>query len=283
MVPLCVPIRDKDIAKRAGARYNPTERVWECAADLLNHPALQPYIPRMHRPGLVGPVIRPWLVPSPLWGINLRALLPKQQWDVVRRDAYARAGKRCIVCGGRGDKWPVEADEAWDYDDERCVQTLKGVIALCPRCHQIRHWGSTEIKGQRAGAYAQLIRVNRWSTYEADRAIETAFELWEQRSQKAWTSDFSWVQRHYDFEITEEGFARAQEVHKSFPNPFQPPAVTPPPEATPALEAVAIVAPIVLPKVILAPAPRATTTPSPRSASWTLLAKLRQTLRRPWN
>lgn len=272
MVPLCVPIRDKDIVKRAGARYNPTDRVWECTSEQLGHPALQPYIPRMYRPGLAGPIIRPWLVPSPLWGINLRALLTKDQWNLIRRDAYMRHGWRCSVCGGKGDKWPVEADEAWDYDDVRCVQTLRGVIALCPRCHQIRHWGSTELKGQTDAAYAHLLRVNRWSEREADDAIEAAFDLWETRSLKTWTSDFAWVGRHYGFEITADGLARADDVHRSFPDPFERQIAPSPPTAP------------ITPARPPAATPRSAPPPlsPPRLGSWSIWSKLGQPFRRPW-
>lgn len=46
--------------------------------------------------------------------------------DRLRRQAYEQAGKRCRVCGGRGPQWPVEAGEAWDYEDATHTQTLKG-------------------------------------------------------------------------------------------------------------------------------------------------------------
>lgn len=222
MIPLCVPFDEKDIAKRAGARFNASSRCWECPEHLLRQSALRTYLPRMYLPERAGPVLRPWLVPSPLWGINLRSLLPAEQWDVIRRDAYARAGRRCRVCGGAGDQWPVEADEAWAYDDDRCIQTLKGVIALCPRCHEVRHWGKTELKGRSDLAYAQLLYVNKWSPAEADAAIEEAFDLWERRSQKAWTSDISWVEQYYGFKVTDEGKARAVQVNASFHVPFAP-------------------------------------------------------------
>lgn len=32
------------------------------------------------------------MVPEECWYANLRSVLSKQQWDAVRKDAYARAG-----------------------------------------------------------------------------------------------------------------------------------------------------------------------------------------------
>ena len=31
--------------------------------------------------------------------------------------------------------------EIWHYDDENFVQTLIGLIALCPSCHKSKHYG----------------------------------------------------------------------------------------------------------------------------------------------
>ena len=141
-VPICVPYARRAEAKAAGAVWQIKERFWACDPSLLQTDAyrdLKPFVPRMYRPDLDGPALRPWLVPSPLWGKNLRAILSTEDWDRVRRHAYEEAGRRCRVCGGRGPKWPVEADEGFAYDDEALTHTLMGVIGLCPTCHEVRH------------------------------------------------------------------------------------------------------------------------------------------------
>ena len=81
------------------------------------------------------------LVPKDLFFRSLRSLVTKQSWDVIRREAYKKAGYRCEICGGKGDRWPVECHEIWEHDDERHIQYLKGTIALCPNCHMIKHTG----------------------------------------------------------------------------------------------------------------------------------------------
>ena len=219
LIPLCVPYGGRGQAKAAGARWNPEQRQWECEPELLSgpsYPRLRPFVPRMHRPDLAGPAIRPWLVPSPLWGKNLRALLLPQQWDEVRRAAYGRAGYRCIVCGGRGPEWPVEADEAWSYDDERLIHKLVGVVALCPDCHAVRHWGHSELHGKGEAAFAKLMAVNRWTEDQAGAAVDEAFEVWSRRSEQTWTSDYGWVAREHGFEISAEGYARAEAANREY-------------------------------------------------------------------
>lgn len=112
---LCVPKESAGIVREAGARWNAELGVWTCTIEGLRteqYDLLHPFVPRRFRPDLEGPVIRPWMVPQSLWGKNLRAVLRKQDWDVVRKTAYQQAGHRCCVCGGRGPRWPVEADKA---------------------------------------------------------------------------------------------------------------------------------------------------------------------------
>jgi len=61
-IPLCVPFSRKEEARQAGARWHLGERVWQCDRDLLSSPAypgLRPFVPRMFRPELSAPFIRP--------------------------------------------------------------------------------------------------------------------------------------------------------------------------------------------------------------------------------
>ena len=217
VIALCVPFASKDEARKAGARWDREQRVWTCERGLLTtdgYARLRPFVPRMYRPEAAPPYIRPWMVPQTAWGKNLRAVLAPEEWDVVRKAAYARAGNRCRICGGRGPQWPVEADEGWDYDEERGVQTLKGVIALCQDCHKIRHWGKTSVDGLEAVARERLMWINGWSAETVDAVVDEAMDEWRRRSRMRWESDYSWVTREYGFAISAEGLARADEANR---------------------------------------------------------------------
>lgn len=221
VIPLCVPFERKDEARQAGARWDATQRVWTCQTALLSTDAyarLRRFVPRMYRPDLQPPYIRPWMVPQTVWGKNLRALLLKKEWDVIRKAAYAASGNRCRVCGGRGPQWPVEADEAWEYNDETRTQTLKGVIALCPDCHHIRHWGKTMVDGHEEQAFILLMHINRWTRTQAEDAVAFAFDQWERRSRHEWESDYSWVTRVHGFRPDGDGERRAKAVNRELVN-----------------------------------------------------------------
>lgn len=134
------------------------------------------------------------LVPRTSWFKNLRQELSSGEWDVVRRECYKAAGYRCEICGGVGGKHPVECHERWSYCDKRKVQTLNGVIALCPDCHMVKHIGLANIRGLGDKAVRHLASVNSWSIAKAERYVERQFEVHMQRSNYSWEVDMSWLE-----------------------------------------------------------------------------------------
>ena len=75
------------------------------------------------------------LVPQTCWYANVRKLVTYSQWEVIKRVTRRAAHSICQICGGVGKRWPVECHEIWQYNDEAHIQTLIGLIALCPMCH----------------------------------------------------------------------------------------------------------------------------------------------------
>lgn len=134
------------------------------------------------------------LVPKTSWGDNLRSRFKPSEWDRLRFACYAAAGHKCEICGGVGRRHPVECHEIWHYDDEAHVQTLHGLIALCPSCHEVKHFGRTQVTGRRAAALAHLARVNGWTKIQASEHVASAFAVWRERSKYPWTLDISKVE-----------------------------------------------------------------------------------------
>jgi len=133
------------------------------------------------------------LVPSTSWGDNLRSRLTEKQWDFLRKRQYDLANHRCEICNGVGNKHPVECHEIWHYDDEKHIQTLTGLIALCPSCHQVKHMGFAFIRGLQERAIRHMMSVNCMSRQEADRYISSAFSQHKSRSKSSWQLDLSWI------------------------------------------------------------------------------------------
>lgn len=133
------------------------------------------------------------LVPSTSWGDNLRSRLSTASWDLLRKAQYKEADFRCEICQGRGPAHPVECHEVWHYDDEKHIQTLVKLIALCPSCHGVKHIGFSIMKGKREEATRHLMKVNGWDRATADHYIKAAFNLYHQRSKHPWTLDLTWL------------------------------------------------------------------------------------------
>lgn len=136
-------------------------------------------------------ILIPELIPRSSWFNNLRALLSQAEWDIIRKQRYRAADYRCEICGGKGEKWPVEAHERWRFDDEKQVQYLDGLIALCPMCHKVKHIGLAEMRGYYPAAKAWMAKVNNWPIDVCEVAIRGAFRQWDERSMIRWTVDYS--------------------------------------------------------------------------------------------
>jgi hypothetical protein len=133
------------------------------------------------------------LVPSSSWYNNVRSNVPPAQWDQLRHRCYQDAGHHCEICGGQGPEWPVECHEIWQYNKTTAVQRLVRLIALCPRCHEVKHIGLTEMNGGLARAVRHLAKVNGWTKTKALRYVDHCYDVWNRRSLIQWTLDLSWL------------------------------------------------------------------------------------------
>lgn len=137
------------------------------------------------------------MIPSTSWWDNARSRLLKGHWDALRKATYKAANYKCEICGGdgkaQGYHWSVECHEVWDYNPETKVQKLVRLIALCPKCHHVKHWGRTGLAGARQlqEAFLHLLTVNGWTSDQALDHIKAAQEQWVERSRIKWKLDLS--------------------------------------------------------------------------------------------
>jgi len=143
------------------------------------------------------------LVPQTCWCSNVRKQATKQQWDILRKETYRQAGYVCEVCGGKGSRWPVECHERWQYqvDKDECTQRLHGLIALCPACHAVKHYGRSQVIGREDEAAAHLAKINNWTAAQVTHYVGIAFAIWEYRSQRDWILDLSWLEETFKMKI----------------------------------------------------------------------------------
>jgi 5-methylcytosine-specific restriction endonuclease McrA len=135
------------------------------------------------------------LVPSTCWFSNVRDHVDKSTWDKLRKNSYKDANYKCQICEGKGEKWPVECHEIWNYDDVNHIQTLKGLISLCPLCHQVKHIGYTSTRGKDILDLAinHFQKVNNLTRTESLDYIYNAFEIFKERSNFQWTLNLEFL------------------------------------------------------------------------------------------
>lgn len=135
------------------------------------------------------------LVPSTCHFSNVRSTVKPSEWDKIRHISYDAANNKCEICGdtgkNQGYKHNVECHEIWEYDDENHIQTLVGLISLCPTCHQVKHIGRAIAIGKQAQCFSQLAKVNKWTPKQIEEHIISSFELHKQRSKHQWGLDLS--------------------------------------------------------------------------------------------
>ena len=141
------------------------------------------------------------LVPKSCHYTNVRSEVSRKEWDKIRKHCYALANNRCEICGGKGKRHPVECHEVWDFNSDK--QTLIKMIALCPPCHEVKHLGLAQLRGNLPRATAHFCKVNGVSTEEAMRYFGEVFDEWAERSRRSWELDISYLDQYMktDFKI----------------------------------------------------------------------------------
>ena len=135
------------------------------------------------------------LIPKTCYYSNVRSLLPTSEWDRLRKLSYAHAEYKCEICGGngldQGYKHPLECHEIWSYNDRTKVQTLDGLVSLCPWCHLCKHIGRANVMGYQAIAFQHMENVNDWDHKKVVTHIAQEFEIFKERSKHEWVIDLT--------------------------------------------------------------------------------------------
>jgi hypothetical protein len=131
------------------------------------------------------------LVPETSWYQNLRNLTTQENWDKIRKAAYASCGYKCGICSVESK---LNCHELWEYDDKKHIQKLNGFIALCDMCHHVKHIGFAGILASRGQLDIEKVVEHFMTVNNCDRITfedhkKKAFDEWRKRSQHEWLID----------------------------------------------------------------------------------------------
>ena len=91
----------------------------------------------------------------------------------------------------------MEAHEKWSYDEEKALQKLEDVLALCSACHEVKHIGRTQMIGRGMDAMEHFMRVNQCSQMQFHEALQEANEEYLKRNKiEGWVTDISWLKKN---------------------------------------------------------------------------------------
>ena len=135
------------------------------------------------------------LIPSTCHYSNVRTTVKPKEWDKIRFLSYETAKHKCQICKETGKeqgfKHDVECHEIWDYDDVNHIQKLVGLVALCVKCHRVKHIGRAMAMGNEKESLQHLAKVNNWTPEQITEHIDTSFITYKERSQYEWLLDLS--------------------------------------------------------------------------------------------
>lgn len=125
------------------------------------------------------------LLPKGAWGNDLSKTLPQKDWDTLRRICYEKAKSTCQICGYKTED--LDAHEVWEFDIERKTQTLKDIIALCSKCHGVKHFRNSVRLGYGENAKNHFVKINRCSLLDfASHCIDSEIAFEERNKVYRW-------------------------------------------------------------------------------------------------
>lgn len=134
------------------------------------------------------------LVPDGCWYSNLRTMLSKKEWDMIKKYAKERSGGKCSICGRQTQY--LDAHERWSYDEENKVQKLEDVVCVCKTCHSVIHIGRTSLMGNIEKAEDHYMKVNGVSYAQMKADLRLATEEHQRRNRiDEWALDLTWLKR----------------------------------------------------------------------------------------
>ena len=120
------------------------------------------------------------LLPKGAWGNDFSRTLAKKDWDTLRKTCYEKANHRCAICGFETDD--LDAHEVWDFDIETKTQTLRDIIAICSKCHGVKHIRNSQRLGFGENAKRHFMEVNNCNELEFAKHLAKAQMEFEERN-----------------------------------------------------------------------------------------------------
>ena len=118
---------------------------------------------------------------------SLANLMPRVQWDCLRRSVYRKAHYRCQICGSEGKLY---CHEIWQYNEETGYQFLRGFSCLCKACHDVKHIFFVRDSWCRASLFRHFLTVNRVTREQGIKHLVDAYRQQQGLNQRDWIVNY---------------------------------------------------------------------------------------------
>ncbi len=137
------------------------------------------------------------LVPASSWGQNLRSIVKPKIWEKLRKEVFKNWHFRCSVCNSKGN---LHLHEVWKYDNKKHIQKLTNLLALCRKCHSVKHIGFSTINfSKKDSNFKDLVKhfmkINNCDRETFVRHYLQEMKKFEKRSRYEWILDISFLNK----------------------------------------------------------------------------------------
>lgn len=120
------------------------------------------------------------MLPKGAWNNDFSKTLSKKDWDKLREFALKRANGKCEICGYKTDD--LDVHEEWEFNIKKKTQTLKEIIAICSRCHGVKHFKNSVRLGFGEEAQMHFMKVNNTSEMQFANHLNKSLIEYEERN-----------------------------------------------------------------------------------------------------
>ena len=133
-------------------------------------------------------------IPSSTWYTNVRSNINAVDWERIKEMCKERASYRCELCRAKAnysEKIFLECHERFLFDPTTRIQKLARFVCMCTLCHQVTHYGLSQVQGREQIVFEHLKAVNRWTDKRTQAHIKNRFDLWERKNLIDWQVDLT--------------------------------------------------------------------------------------------
>ncbi len=126
------------------------------------------------------------LLPKGAWNNDLSKTLPKKDWDTIRNECYKKANYKCEICGY--ETTDLDAHEIWIFDKIKKTQTLIDIVALCTKCHGVKHFKNSVRLGNGEKAKEHFLKTNNCTELDfSNHLLESILKFEQLNNIYRWT------------------------------------------------------------------------------------------------